>query len=76
MDNGRLLHDAWRLTWRHRFLWVLGLFAGGGSHFTINVPSGPCEAAVDLTSAVLAASVICETNLTLALWLPAERARC
>ena len=41
MDNGRLLHDAWRLTWRHRFLWVFGLFVGGGGgHFSLNVPSG------------------------------------
>jgi hypothetical protein len=31
MDYGRLLQDAWRLTWRHRFLWVLGLIAGGQS---------------------------------------------
>lgn len=27
MDYGRLIGQAWRLTWRHRFLWVLGLFA-------------------------------------------------
>jgi hypothetical protein len=40
MDNGRLLHDAWRLTWRHRFLWLLGLFAGGGGQVSLNVPSG------------------------------------
>jgi hypothetical protein len=29
MDYARLIGEAWRLTWRHRFLWVLGLFAGG-----------------------------------------------
>lgn len=29
MDYGRLIRDAWRITWRHPFLWVLGLFAGG-----------------------------------------------
>ena len=29
MDYGRLIRDAWQITWRHPFLWVLGLFAGG-----------------------------------------------
>ncbi len=29
MDHSRLVADAWRLTWRHRFLWAFGLFAGG-----------------------------------------------
>lgn len=29
MDNGQIISAAWRLTWRYRFLWVLGLFAGG-----------------------------------------------
>src|SRR5262245_16129782 len=28
MDFGRLIRDAWAITWRHRFLWVLGLFSG------------------------------------------------
>lgn len=27
MDYGRLIRRSWQLTWRHRFLWVLGLFA-------------------------------------------------
>jgi len=46
MDYGSLIGQAWRLTWRHRFLWVLGLFApstvgscstgGGGSGFQFN----------------------------------------
>jgi hypothetical protein len=29
MDYGALIREAWQTTWRHRFLWVLGLFAGG-----------------------------------------------
>jgi hypothetical protein len=29
MDYGALIREAWATTWRHRFLWVLGLFAGG-----------------------------------------------
>lgn len=27
MDYGSLIREAWSITWRHRFLWVLGLFA-------------------------------------------------
>lgn len=27
MDYGALIRDAWTITWRHRFLWILGLFA-------------------------------------------------
>ena len=30
MDYSRLISDAWRITWRHKYLWVLGLFAAGG----------------------------------------------
>jgi hypothetical protein len=29
MDYTTLIGEAWRLTWRHRFLWLLGLLAGG-----------------------------------------------
>jgi hypothetical protein len=29
MEYGRLIREAWQITWRHPFLWVLGLFAGG-----------------------------------------------
>ena len=29
MDYAAVIRDAWRLTWRNRFLWILGLFAGG-----------------------------------------------
>ncbi|MHB9052968.1 MAG: DUF7544 domain-containing protein [Thermoleophilia bacterium] len=31
IDFGKLMGDAWRLTWRHKFLWFFGLFAGGGT---------------------------------------------
>ncbi|HEX5415832.1 MAG TPA: hypothetical protein VFZ25_09190 [Chloroflexota bacterium] len=30
MDYGRLIGDAWTMTWRYRFLWVLALFAPAG----------------------------------------------
>lgn len=30
MDYSRLISDAWRITWRHKYLWILGLFAAGG----------------------------------------------
>jgi hypothetical protein len=29
MNYSQLIRDAWAATWRYRFLWVLGLFAGG-----------------------------------------------
>ena len=29
LEYGALIRDAWQTTWRHRFLWILGLFAGG-----------------------------------------------
>ncbi|HEY3060596.1 MAG TPA: hypothetical protein VGL99_16685 [Chloroflexota bacterium] len=30
MNYGRLIQQAWSLTWRYRFLWLLGILAGGG----------------------------------------------
>src|SRR5687768_9720574 len=30
MDYGKLIREAWATTWRYRFLWVLGILAGGG----------------------------------------------
>jgi hypothetical protein len=44
MDYSRLLGDALSLTWRHRFLWLLGLFGGTGTcspSFNYNLPSLP-----------------------------------
>lgn len=37
MEYGRLTRAAWTITWRSRFLWLLGLLAGGGS---VMVPTG------------------------------------
>jgi hypothetical protein len=38
---GQIIQDAWRLTWRHRFLWIFGLFAGaGGGSCGLNSGSG------------------------------------
>lgn len=31
MNYGTLVKDAWTTTWHHRFLWVLGLFAGSSA---------------------------------------------
>ncbi|MDR3686290.1 MAG: hypothetical protein P4L93_04960 [Coriobacteriia bacterium] len=28
MEYGQIIKKAWRITWRYRFLWVLGIFAG------------------------------------------------
>jgi hypothetical protein len=35
MEYGKLIHDAWAITWRYRFLWILGVLAGG----TVGVPA-------------------------------------
>jgi hypothetical protein len=41
MNYGDLIRDAFRLTWRNRFLWFFGFFVGGvGSNIGGNVPSG------------------------------------
>ncbi len=29
MEYGKLIRDAWSITWRHPFLWILGILAGG-----------------------------------------------
>lgn len=31
MNYTQLIRDAWAATWRYRFLWILGLFAGGAA---------------------------------------------
>jgi hypothetical protein len=31
MNYGSLVRESWEFTWRYRFLWVLGLFAGGAA---------------------------------------------
>ncbi|MGE3272704.1 MAG: hypothetical protein AB7P40_28455 [Chloroflexota bacterium] len=36
MEYGRLIRDAWQMTWRHPFLWLLGLFAGGTAGASFN----------------------------------------
>ena len=42
MDYSRLISDAWRVTWRHKYLWILGLFAtqGGGCSGAANFNTG------------------------------------
>jgi hypothetical protein len=35
MEYGKLIRDAWAITWRYRFLWILGVLAGG----TVGVPA-------------------------------------
>ncbi len=36
MDYGSLIRDSWNLTWRYRFLWLLGILAGGA----VGMPRG------------------------------------
>jgi hypothetical protein len=40
VDYTAILREAWLLTWRNRFLWVLGLFAGGGGAGTCGNTGG------------------------------------
>ena len=41
MSYGDLIKDAFRISWRNKFLWFFGFFVGGvGSSFGSNVPSG------------------------------------
>lgn len=41
MNYGDLIRDAFRISWRNKYLWFFGFFAGGvGSSFGGNVPSG------------------------------------
>jgi len=42
MDYSRLISDAWRVTWRYKYLWILGLFAtqGGGCGGMANLNTG------------------------------------
>ncbi len=38
MNYGTLVKDAWDTTWHHRFLWVLGLFAGSSAGISFFSP--------------------------------------
>ena len=38
MNYGEIISEAFRLTWRNRFLWFFGFFVGGGAFF--NIPNG------------------------------------
>jgi hypothetical protein len=43
MEYGRLIREAWQITWRHPFLWVLGLFAGGTAGVSLGGGGGRAE---------------------------------
>ncbi len=41
MNYGDLIRDAFRISWRNKYLWFFGFFVGGvGSSFGGNIPSG------------------------------------
>jgi len=41
VNYGDLIKDAFRISWRNKFLWFFGFFVGGtGANFAGNVPSG------------------------------------
>jgi hypothetical protein len=77
MDYGAMIKEAWATTWRHRFLWVLGLFAGGASglsptaggsaNFQGPGPSGPGGAPGDVAGAASAAGQWVASNAGLLL---------
>jgi hypothetical protein len=47
MNYGDLISEAFRITWRNRFLWFFGFFAaGGGSSFNFNFPAGSGDGGV------------------------------
>jgi hypothetical protein len=35
-----IFKKAWQITWHHKYLWWLGLFAGSSAGFSFNFPSG------------------------------------
>jgi len=39
MNYGDLISEAFRITWRNKFLWFFGFFVSGGLGSSINVPS-------------------------------------
>ena len=39
MNYGEIISEAFRLTWRNRFLWFFGFFVGGSGAF-FNIPNG------------------------------------
>ena len=40
MSYGELITTALGITWRNRYLWFFGLFAGGGASFNVPAPGG------------------------------------
>lgn len=47
MNYGDLISEAFRITWRNRFLWFFGFFAaGGGGSFNFNFPTGAGDGGV------------------------------
>jgi hypothetical protein len=47
MRYGQLIRDAWQITWRHPFLWMLGLFAGGTASASISSRGNPSSSLPD-----------------------------
>ena len=40
MDYGAILKKSWEIVWRHKILWLFGLFAGAGSAVSFNYNFG------------------------------------
>jgi hypothetical protein len=59
MNYPSLVRDAWAITWRTRFLWILGLFAGvTGSSLSFGRSSLPSNLAIEQAQAWIVAAVV------------------
>src|SRR5262249_1962708 len=57
MDYGQLIRDAWAITWRYCFLWVLGLLAGGSVGLpSLNTGGGSRQSDLQETNPAMAAA--------------------
>lgn len=80
MEYGQIIKKAWAITWRYRFLWVLGLFAGisgpgggGGGSFNggQSFGSGSSGSSGGSGSSPFSGSDLRQLESTLLHWMPA-----
>ena len=51
MNYGDLIKDAFRISWRNKYLWFFGFFAGGtSSGFNVSTIPSAVEAVISTTS--------------------------
>ena len=77
LEYGRLISRGFSITWRHRWLWLLGLFGGGGAGgLSFRYPTGPPPGGYDIINrylglilAVLAAVVVLYLVAVVIAWI-------